>query len=90
MKNKILVISLVVLILVLALGGYYFWKTKIQKPAALQTAGDIQKTAADISSDVSKNIPENAVPSTIAPVNVNANPYQKTNPFSNLKTNPFQ
>jgi len=66
-------------------GGYYYWKIKPQ-----QTAEDIQKTKAKISADISKNIsPDVTTPAVTLP-NTNANPYNKTNPFSNLKTNPFQ
>ena len=57
-------IALVLLVLGLAVGGYY-WKTKTQKPAVtsvITPTESVQKT----------------------------NPYDKTNPFSDIKVNPFE
>lgn len=78
MNKKLLIIVLVVVILILAGGSYYYWKIKPQ-----QTADDLQKTKANISADVGNNVS----PDVTTP---DANPYSKTNPFTNLKTNPFQ
>jgi len=63
MGKKYVIMVLVLLILVLA-GGVYFWKTKTQKPAA----------------------------SVVSPTEStqSANPYEKTNPFSDIKINPFE
>lgn len=83
MDKKLLIIVLVVVVLVLIGGGYYYWKIKTQKSAAQQATEDVQKTAADISAKVGNNV----TPDVTTP---NANPYSKTNPFTNLKTNPFQ
>jgi len=90
MNKKILIIVLIVVVLALVGGGYYYWKTEMQKPAVQQAAEDIQKTAANISDDIGKNVsPDVTIPAISLP-NLEANPYNKTNPFSNLKTNPFQ
>ncbi len=63
--NKIyMIIALVLLVLVLAGGGYY-WKTNMQKSkvtSVITPTESVQKT----------------------------NPYDKTNPFSNIKVNPFE
>ncbi|MCX6753494.1 MAG: hypothetical protein NTV03_00315 [Candidatus Nomurabacteria bacterium] len=76
MNKKLLIIVVVVLVLIGS--GYYYWKIKPQ-----QKAEDIQKTKANISADVGNNV----TPDMTTP---DANPYSKTNPFTNLKTNPFQ
>lgn len=66
MKKIYMIIALVLLVLGLAVGGYY-WKTKMQKSAT----------------------------GVVNPVNPTesvqgVNPYDKTNPFSNIKVNPFE
>ena len=77
------------MVLVLALGGYYYWKIKMQKSAAQQAAEDIQKTAADISAEIGNNVSPDVTTPVVNLPDTNANPYSKTNPFTNLKTNPF-
>lgn len=66
----------VLLILVLAVGGYYYWKTKTQK------------SATDVSVGVLPAIESGA----INPMDSlqSANPYDEANPFSKVKTNPFE
>jgi len=98
MNKKVLLAISVVVILALAGGGYYFWKIKTKKAveapksAAEQATEDIQKTTSAVSSEVGKNIIPNATATAINPIQTDANPYNKTNPFSNsnLKVNPFQ
>ncbi len=90
-KKPLLIIVVVIVIAVVA------WMvvnkpatTGPTKPTAQQAAEDIQKTAASVSADVGKNVSPNVKIPAVNPVNTDANPYNKTNPFSNLKTNPFQ
>lgn len=66
MGKKYITVFLVLLILVL-IGGVYYWKTKTQKSVT------------------------NTVPS-ISPTEStqSANPYDSTNPFSDIKVNPFE
>lgn len=83
-KQKIALLILLVVIVV-SIGGYYYLKIKPQ-----QKVEDLQKTKANISADVGNNVtPDVTTPAVNLP-NTDANPYSKTNPFSNLKTNPFQ
>jgi len=90
MNKKLLFGVLVVVILALAGGSYYYWKTKMQKSATQQAVEDIQKTMAGVSADIGNNVsPDVTTPAVNLP-NLDANPYNKTNPFSNLKTNPFK
>mgnify|MGYP001585176261 CR=1 FL=1 len=86
MNKKILIIVLIVVLVLIGGGGYYYWKIKAQKLAEQQRAEDAQKITDSIGNNVS---PDVATPTVNLP-NTNANPYNKTNPFSDLKTNPFQ
>lgn len=89
MNKKIVLIVSIAAALILIGGGYYYFKTRtqttpeVQKSAAEQAAEDIQKTAASVSAGVGSSVSPNVV-------TPDANPYNKTNPFSGLKTNPFQ
>ena len=90
MNKKLLLVVLVVVVLALIGGSYYYWKIKTQKSATQQAAEDIQKTAANISASIGNNVSPNVTTPIVNLPNTNANPYDKTNPFSNLKTNPFK
>ena len=90
MNKKILVSTVVVVFLALVTGGVYYWKVKSQELAAQQAAEDIQKIKDGVSSDVGNNVSPDLTVPTVAVPETNANPYKETNPFSDLKTNPFQ
>jgi uncharacterized protein (UPF0333 family) len=90
MNKRTLFIVLVTVVLVLVGGSYYYWKIKMQKSATQQAAEDIQKTMANISADIGNNVSPDVTTPVVNLPNTNANPYDKTNPFSNLKTNPFK
>lgn len=78
-RNKIIIISVsVVVILSAALGYYYMKKT------ASPTTSDLQTAATQ---GVLPSIGEAANPLTNKP---DINPTSKTNPFTSIKTNPFQ
>lgn len=87
--NKKILISILVL-LILGLVGYYWWFYKKPAPStAEQVVMDIQKTVESINQNVAEGVfgittvnPMEDVP--------NVNPYKNTNPFSDIKTNPFQ
>jgi len=90
MSKKLLIIVLVVVVLILVGGGFYYWKIKTQKSTAQQATEDMQKITASVSADIGNNVsPDVTIPAVVLP-DTNANPYSQTNPFSNLKTNPFQ
>jgi len=85
MNKKMLIIALALVILVLIGGAYYYWKIKPQ-----QTAENIEKIKAEVSADISNNVSPDVTTPTVNLPSTNANPYDKTNPFTDLKTNPFQ
>jgi flagellar basal body-associated protein FliL len=89
--NKKLLISVLVL-LILGLAGYYLWFYKKSAPSAAtaeQAVTDMQKTVESINQNVTEGVfgTTTANPMENVP---NVNPYKNTNPFSDMKTNPFQ
>ena len=78
-RNKLIIISVsAVVILGIALGYYYM------KKSASPTTSDLQNAATQ---GVLPSIGEAANPLTNKP---DINPTSKTNPFTSVKTNPFQ
>ena len=85
MNKKYTIIISVLLILVLA--GYYWWSYKKPAPSTIeQAATNIQQTVESINQNVAAGI---FVATTTNPI-PDVNPYKNTNPFSDIKTNPFQ
>lgn len=76
MSKKYIVIILVLLVLVLAVGGYY-WKTKMQKSDVNVNENVSKEDSLSVSTNPLDNKP-------------NINPIDQTNPFKNIKTNPFE
>ncbi|MHB9019955.1 MAG: hypothetical protein ACYC3G_03755 [Minisyncoccota bacterium] len=91
MNKKILITVLVLLILVLVGGGYYYWKTNMQKSPAEQAVDDLQKTVKSIGDAAAQGVMP-AIDTTINPMEnaPDTNPYSNTNPFSDVKVNPFE
>lgn len=81
MNKKLLLIVLIVVVLALVGGGYYYYYW--QKSAAEQAVKDIQETAGVLPAINTGAV--NPLESAQS-----ANPYDKTNPFSNIKVNPFE
>lgn len=95
MNKKLLISVLVLLILGLTGGGYIWWVKYYKKPAPSaveQAVAAIQKTAKSINQSATQGVLPNIGAAMINPMeNVpDVNPYSNTNPFSNIKTNPFQ
>lgn len=78
-KNTIIAVSVLLIVIVGAVLGYYYMK-KPSTPAA----ADLQTAATQ---GVLPSIGEAANPLTNKP---DINPTSKTNPFDSVKTNPFQ
>ncbi len=88
MSKKLLIATIVALVLLAA--GYWYWKSTLLSPEeqALQKAEESTKT-----------ITESATQGVLPPLNVQSNPVgnlpdtnpvNKTNLFSDIKTNPFR
>lgn len=70
----------VLLILVLVIVGYFYWRNKTQK------------LTTDVAGDVNVGVLPALETGAINPLESaqSANPYDKANPFSEVKTNPFE
>ncbi len=93
MNKKTILIALAVAVFVLLGAGYYYRKTSTQeapRSAAEQALEDLQRTTAGVSADVGSGVSPNVTTPDVNPIKTDTNPYNKTNPFSGLKTNPFQ
>ena len=95
MNKKLLISILVLVILGLAVGSYFWWVKYYKKPAPSpveQATSNIQKTVESINQSAAQDALIDIDAVTINPMeNVpDVNPYDDTNPFSNIKTNPFQ
>ena len=88
MNKKLLIATIVALVLLAA--GYWYWRSTIAPTPEEQT---IQKAE-----DNAKALTESATQGVLPSLDVanpvsnlpDTNPVNKTNPFSNVKTNPFQ
>ncbi|MDD5043186.1 MAG: hypothetical protein PHD51_00760 [Patescibacteria group bacterium] len=95
MNKKLLIVVLAMLILGLAGGGCFLW-IKFHKPSvtkqAEQAVTDIQEAVESINQGVAKGVLPDMDAVVINPLEdvPDANPYKNTNPFSNIKTNPFE
>ncbi|MDO8585277.1 MAG: hypothetical protein Q7R85_04150 [bacterium] len=93
MNKKTILVAFAVAVFVLLGAGYYYWKTSTReapKSAAEQALDDLQQTAAGVSADVGSSVAPDVTTPNVNPITTDTNPYNKTNPFSGLKTNPFQ
>ncbi|MFH1392969.1 MAG: hypothetical protein ABIG73_01110 [Patescibacteria group bacterium] len=89
-KKEILIIAAVVLVIGLAVGGYFWWDSwKNSISSGIQTLENIGGTADKITESATKGV----LPSIgINPLESkpDVNPADKANPFKNIITNPFQ
>ncbi len=81
-KKTIFMIIAVVVIIALGVGGYFYWKKTKTTPQEqiLQTIGETGEI-------LGKNAAQGVLPSINNP---DVNPISKTNPFKDIKTNPFE
>ncbi len=89
-KKVIFIIVLVVLLIGLGIGGYFFWnnwkKSVSPETKTLEKAGE-----------AAEKITESATKGVLPSIETNplenkpdVNPADKANPFKNIKTNPFE
>lgn len=94
--NKKLLISIsVLLILGLVGGGCFLWFKYYKNPApsaAEQAAAAIQKTAESVSKSAAGGVLPDISTAMVNPMEdvPDVNPYRNTNPFLNIKINPFK
>lgn len=89
MNKKTNLLIIVALIIGLAIGGYFYWKS-VSKSA--------EEKALEEASNVAESITDSATQGVLPTLDVSANPLEnkpdvnpvdQTNPFKDIKTNPF-
>ena len=83
-RQKIIIVSVSVIVVLGAIGAYYYLKNK---KSAESAASSVQSATDAASQGVLPSIGEAANPLSNKP---DINPTSKTNPFNSVKTNPFQ
>lgn len=89
-KKTLIIIGSAVLVLGLCVGGYFYWKSKNSNDAnkdAIENAGNASEK---ISESASKGLLPDISGSNPLENKPDINPVDKTNPFTNIKTNPFE
>lgn len=91
-KKAILIPLIIILALALTGGGYFYWKTQMNKSVAKQAVEKIQEATTTVTENVSKAVLPTIDTGAVNPLESaqSANPYEKTNPFSKIKVNPFE
>lgn len=91
-KKTIITIIVALIIVVLGVGGYFYWsKNKVQTPQE-QSQQVIGETTGVLNESVSQGVLPSVDTGQVNPLknNPDINPVNKTNPFTDVKTNPFQ
>lgn len=80
-KKTLMLVLVAVIVVVVAIGGYVYWKRSV---APIEQAPDLTgSTVEEVLSEVNTSAnPYESVSET--------NPVEKTNPFTEVKTNPFE
>ncbi|MFA5877967.1 MAG: hypothetical protein WC845_01210 [Candidatus Staskawiczbacteria bacterium] len=90
-KKTIIIVIAVVVVLIIAVGGYFGWIRWKESDKLSSDANGL-----DAIGDASDQIIDDAIKGALPSIQTNpledkpdVNPASKTNPFSNIKTNPF-
>ena len=90
MSKKILIIIIAAaLIIAVSVGGYFFWNRKSKEDAGIKILETVGKAAESITENAAKGV----LPSMqVDPLGnkPDINPIDKTNPYKNIKINPFK
>ena len=91
MSNKTLVI-LIIVIAILAVGGYFYWSKFMKGTTPEETAID---KAGDAANAITESATQGVLPSMAPATNPledvpDVNPINTSNPYKDIKTNPFQ
>ncbi len=89
MNKKIIVpIIIVILIIALGIGGYFYWKNKIKMNMAEKSLETLGEAAERLTESVVKGILPSFQTNPLEN-KPDINPADKVNPFKDLKINPF-
>lgn len=87
-KKTLIIIIAVVLIVTMGIGVYFYWSKK-SKPAGLENLEKISDTADKIKDSAAKGVLPSIQTNPLED-KPDLNPLDKTNPYKNIKTNPFE
>jgi len=89
MENKnIFILAAVVLLVVLGTAGYYYWKNYLAPASEESALNGVNEAAQTLTDSASKGVLPDMDASAASDAAANA--ITDTNPFSDMKTNPFQ
>ncbi len=90
MENKNFFIAGIVVLLIILFGiaGYFYWKNYLAPASEKAVLNGVNEAAQTLTDSASKGVLPNM--DTSATSDAAANAITDTNPFSNMKTNPFQ
>ncbi|MBU4348247.1 hypothetical protein KJ671_01940 [Patescibacteria group bacterium] len=87
---------MIVLVIGLAMGGYYFWKNRVSvETPETKVVNELQEVTESITESVVQGSTIPSLGDTTKVTNPlenvqDTNPYSNTNPFSDIKVNPFE
>lgn len=90
MKKSILILIVVVIIIGLGIGGYFYWKSKKEVPPSTKALDEAGQTAEKITESATQGVLPDLSNQNPLEDKPDVNPTSKTNPFSEIKTNPFK
>lgn len=88
-KKTLILIIAAVLAVAIGIGGYFYWNKKIKtvtgEDVLVETSGGAEKIIESASGGVLPDIPANPLEDKPG-----VNPLDETNPYKDIKTNPFE
>jgi flagellar basal body-associated protein FliL len=89
MNKKIIIgIIIAILIIVLGIGGYFYWSKKVKMNMAKKSLETLGEAAEKLTESITKGVLPSFQTNPLEN-KPDINPADKANPFKNLKINPF-
>jgi len=89
MKKGLIIL---IIVIVSAIASWYFFLRQPAEPApvAVEPATALQEAAESVTNSIASSVSAVTVPNATEKIANETNPVEKTNPFSDLKVNPFE
>ncbi len=87
-KKTLILIIAVILIITLAIGGYFYWSKKAKENLGTKDLEKIGEAAEKLTEDATKGVLPSLQTNPLEN-KPDINPADKANPYKNIKTNPF-
>ncbi|MDP1706450.1 MAG: hypothetical protein Q8L36_01380 [bacterium] len=89
--KKDIIILIVIVIVALAAYWYFVYQTPAETtPTGEEPAAALEEAATNISNTIASSVSAITVPNAAEKISQETNPVEKSNPFTDLKTNPFE